>query len=291
MTQNMPLVTVIIACYNHEAYIEQSIASVLAQTYSNIELLVIDDGSTDGSVAVIERLLASHNFNFVAQANQGLSKTLNEAIARAQGSLMAPFGSDDVMLPDRLRQQVEYLLDKPNVGICAGDIQLIDASGHIVAASSGKRTVFRRLDFADVILDRVPFPPAASMLLRKDALQQAGGFDPTIRLEDLQIWLKITHAGYSIDCLPQVVAQYRIHPSNTFRNHRFMIDNVLRSYALFADHPLYEQARQRFLNSMFLKTAKTDQVLARELLKSIPLSAWSLKTLRGLIRLCLPEKR
>jgi alpha-1,3-rhamnosyltransferase len=291
MTQNMPLVTVIIACYNHAAYIEQSIASVLAQTYGNIELLVIDDGSTDDSVAVIKRLLATHNFDFVVQANQGLSKTLNEAIARAQGSLIAPFGSDDVMLPDRLRQQVEYLRDKPSVGICAGDIQLIDASGHIVAASSAKRTLFRRLSFADIILDRVPFPPAASMLLRKDALQQAGGFDPSIRLEDLQIWLKITHVGYSIDCLSQVVAQYRIHPRNTFRNHRFMIDNVLRSYALFADHPLYERARQRFLNSLFLKAAKTDQVLARELLKSIPLSAWSRKTLRGLIRLCLPEKR
>ena len=290
MTQSMPLVTVIIACYNHEKYIEQSISSVLGQTYGNVELLVIDDGSTDDSVAVIKRLLTAHDFNFIEQANQGLSKTLNEAIRRAQGSLIAPFGSDDVMLPDRLRQQVEYLLDKPSVGICAGDIQLIDSNGEIIAASSGKRMVFRRLSFADIILDRVPFPPAASMLLRKDALLRAGGFDPSIRMEDLQIWLKITHAGYSIDCLPQVVAQYRVHAKNTFRNHRFMIDNVLRTYALFADHPLYEQARLRFLNSMFLKTARTDQVLARELLKSIPLSAWTRKTLRGLIRLCLPEE-
>ena len=126
MTQSMPLVTVIIACYNHEKYIEQSISSVLEQTYGNVELLVIDDGSTDDSVAVIKRLLTAHDFNFIEQANQGLSKTLNEAIRRAQGSLIAPFGSDDVMLPDRLRQQVEYLLDKPSVGICAGDIQAVN---------------------------------------------------------------------------------------------------------------------------------------------------------------------
>ncbi len=90
MTQSMPLVTVIIACYNHEKYIEQSISSVLEQTYGNVELLVIDDGSTDDSVAVIKRLLTAHDFNFIEQANQGLSKTLNEAIRRAQGSLIAP---------------------------------------------------------------------------------------------------------------------------------------------------------------------------------------------------------
>ena len=65
MTQSMPLVTVIIACYNHEKYIEQSISSVLEQTYGNVELLVIDDGSTDGSVFVIKRLLTAHAFSFV----------------------------------------------------------------------------------------------------------------------------------------------------------------------------------------------------------------------------------
>lgn len=288
MAENAPLVTVIIACYNHAAYIEQSIRSVLAQTYSAIELLVIDDGSTDLSVEVIRQLQSKYSFDFKVQSNQGLSCTLNDAIARAKGSLIAPFGSDDVMLPGRISQQVAYMLEHPEAGICAGDIQLIDAQGNQVKSESGKRSHFRRLDFADIFLDRVPLPPAATMLFRLDALQAAGGFDPGIRLEDLQIWLKVTHAGYSIDCLPEVLAQYRVHSSNTYKNHRFMIDNVLKSYALFSDHPLYEKARFHFLNSMFLKCARTDKSLAIELICQIPLTVWTRKTIRGVLRLCLP---
>ncbi|WP_415033765.1 glycosyltransferase [Azonexus sp.] len=288
--ETTPLVTVIIACYNHAPYIAQSIQSVLNQTYPNIELLVVDDGSSDDSAKIIKALQARYSFDFTEQSNQGLSSTLNRAITRARGSLIAPFGSDDVMLPERISLQVAYMQDKPEVGICAGNIQLIDSRGEAIGKPEAKRAQLCRFDFSDIFLDRVPLPPAATMLFRKSALQAAGGFNSEIRLEDLQIWLKITHAGYTIDSLPQVLAQYRVHPTNTFKNHRFMIDNVLQSYALFAEHPLYEEARQHFLNGMFLKCARTDKTLARELLKQIPYSAWTRKTLRGLLRLWLPGK-
>ena len=109
----LPLVTVIIASYNHGKYIEASITSVLSQTYPRIELLVIDDGSYDDSVERIGRLQQRHGFDFKVQQNQGLSRTLNDAISRARGSLIVPFGSDDIMLPQRLQRQVEYLADKP----------------------------------------------------------------------------------------------------------------------------------------------------------------------------------
>ena len=97
MNQSQPLVTVIIASYNHAPYIEQSILSVLNQTYSNIELLVIDDGSTDDSVERIRRLQERYSFDFRVQQNQGLTNTLNGAVARSQGPLVVPFGSDDIM--------------------------------------------------------------------------------------------------------------------------------------------------------------------------------------------------
>ncbi len=128
-SNQQPLVSVIIASYNHAHYIEASILSVLAQSYSSVELLVVDDGSSDDSVARIEALQRVHGFDFRVQANQGLSRTLNEVIARAKGSLIAPFGSDDIMLPERLALQVAHLADRPEVGICAGAIRSIDAAG------------------------------------------------------------------------------------------------------------------------------------------------------------------
>src|SRR5690606_13673534 len=103
---SFPLVSVIIASYNHGPYIEASIRSVLAQSYAPLELLVVDDGSTDDSVATIRRLQQEFGFDCQVQANQGLSRTLNDCIARCRGNLIAPFGSDDIMRPERLALQV-----------------------------------------------------------------------------------------------------------------------------------------------------------------------------------------
>jgi alpha-1,3-rhamnosyltransferase len=278
-----PLVSVIISCCNHAPYVEASILSVLEQSYPHIELLVIDDGSSDDSVARIRALQARYPFDFRAQANQGLSRTLNEAIARARGSLIAPFGSDDLMFSDRIAVQVDYLRDKPEVGICAGNIQVIDAAGTPQGQARGLPS--RRLDFDDVFLNRKPGAPAPTLLFRREALERVGGFDPEIRLEDLFIELKITRAGYFIDVLGRPLAFYRVHGKNTYQNYRFMVENVLRTYACFSDHPDYARVCARFRNSMFLKCARQDKALARELLAGLPLSAWNTQTLRGLWRL------
>lgn len=278
-----PLVSVIIASYNHAPYIEASIESVLAQTYDNLELLVVDDGSKDDSVERIRRLQEAHGFDFRVQRNQGLSHTLNETIARAKGSLIAPFGSDDIMLPERIARQVAYLQGKPEVGICAGNIQEIDEHGDFRDAP--KNLPLRRLDFEDVFLDRKPGAPAPTLLFRREALEKVGGFDPQVRLEDLLIELKITRAGYSLDVLPDVLARYRVHATNTYKNYRFMVDNVLKTYAHFADHPAYAEVCARFCNSMLLKCAGTDRALAGELLRGLPVRFWNGKTLRGLWRM------
>ncbi|MDH1730362.1 glycosyltransferase [Pseudomonas chengduensis] len=286
MTEQLPLVTVVIASYNHAPYIEQCILSVVQQTYPHIELLVVDDGSTDDSVARIEQLQREHGFELRVQQNKGLTHTLNEAIARAKGSLIAPFGSDDIMVPERIAKQVAYMQDKPEVGICAGNIELIDSDGQLYPESRQRRDIaFRRLDFDDVFMERKPYPPAPTLLFRKEALEQVGGFDPKIRLEDLLIELKITYAGYYIDCLGEVLAQYRKHDSNSSKNTPFMVDSILRTYALFKDHPQYEFVRTRFLSSMFLKCSNRDRDYAKQLLRQIPFRSWNKKTWRGLGRL------
>ncbi|KAF1311689.1 glycosyltransferase family 2 protein [Pseudomonas putida] len=282
-----PLVTVIIASYNHARYIEASINSVVNQTYKNIELLVVDDGSKDDSPAVLKRLQAQHGFDLRFQANQGLARTLNDAIARAKGDLIVPFGSDDIMLPHRIATQVEYMHGKPEVGICSANIETIDHDGKVMGArEQRKRNLpFRRLDFDDLWLDRKPGPMAATLMLRRKALEKVGGFNADIRLEDVYIELSIARAGYFIDVLGEVLAQYRDHPTNTFKNGRFMVDNVLKTYAHFKDHPQYEQVCMKFRNSMVLKYANRDKQLTREILADIPLKYWNRKTLRGLWRL------
>ncbi|WPO98853.1 glycosyltransferase [Pseudomonas sp. HR96] len=284
---SLPLVTVIIASYNHAPYIEASVRSVLQQTYPNIELLVVDDGSKDGSVELLQALQAEAGFDFIAQANKGLSRTLNEAIARAKGSLIVPFGSDDIMFPHRIATQVEYMEGKPEVGICSANIEIIDQDGVVMGGREQRKRnlAFRRLDFDDLFLDRKPGPMAATLMFRVEALQKAGGFDPDIRLEDLYIELAVAHAGYFIDVLGEPLAQYRKHATNTYKNQRFMYENVLKTYAMYKSHPAYEHICMDFRNSMMLKTAGRDKKLSREILSQIPLRFWNKKTFRGLLRL------
>ncbi|HAQ84981.1 MAG TPA: glycosyl transferase [Pseudomonas sp.] len=280
----LPLVTVIIASYNHAPYIEESILSVIEQTYPNIELLVVDDGSKDDSVERIRRLHEKYGFDFRVQPNQGLSRTLNESIARAKGSLIAPLGSDDVMLSERIATQVAYMEGKPEVGICAGNIKTIDAQGNLIQKRCRARP-FRRLDFNSMFNALEDGPPAPTLLFRREALQAVGGFDPTIRLEDLQVELKIAYAGYFIDVLSEVLAKYRVHGANTYKDRRFMVEQVMATYACFSDHPDYPSACAKFLNSMVLKSARDDKQLSRELLRQLPVRFWNGKTIRGLVRL------
>lgn len=279
-----PLVSVIVASYNHAAYVEACIRSVLEQTYPNIELLVIDDGSSDDSACRIRKLQEQYGFSFVARENRGLANTLNEMIARSKGSLIAPFGSDDVMLPGRIALQVAYMRDKPEVGICAGGIQTIDAGDKPVVGRDRKK-VFRRLDFESLFTSTLDGAPAPTLLFRREALEAVGGFDPAIRLEDLLVELKVARAGYFIDVLPDILAKYRVHGTNTYKNRRMMIDAVLDTYAHFAEHPAYDRVCGQFINSMLLKTAREDKKLARELLARLSFRYWRGKTLRALWRL------
>lgn len=278
-----PLVSVVISSYNHGPYIEASILSVLQQSYARVELLVVDDGSTDDSVERIRQLQAVHGFDFRIQENQGLSRTLNGLVERARGELIAPFGSDDIMLPDRLERQVAYLKDKPEVGICAGNVRYMDEQGALLTRQAWYPS--RRLVFEDVLLNRKPGAPAPTLLFRREALQAVGGFDPSIRLEDVYIELMITRHGYCIDVMEDVLAHYRMHASNTYKNYAFMVEAMLATLSRFSDHPRYTEARNAYLNSMLLKTAGRDRALSRRLLRQLPLGAWNLKTLRALVRL------
>ena len=290
MTYN-PLITVIISSYNHARYVEASIRSVLNQTYSNVELLVYDDGSSDDSPAIIQKLADQYGFFYHPQANQGLPRTLNDGIARARGTLIAPFGSDDIMFPDRLEKQVAWIEHHPEVGFFGGNVIKIDEHGDPLPQKRQRHHPERMLNFEDAFLERVEAPQTATLLFRKEAIEQVGGFDPDIRLEDLYIGLKITEAGWMMGAMEDTMAYYRVHPTNTVKNLHFMQQAVLKTYACFSHHPSYPDVLAAWFNHQFLKAANRDKKLALECLKQLPLSYWNMKTLRGIWRLLTERER
>ncbi len=136
MTKNNPLVTVIIPSYNHEKYVVKAIESVLSQTYKNIELIVIDDGSIDHSVKKILELKGRYSFKFIARKNKGLANTLNQAIKLAKGLYITVLASDDYYLPKRIEHAVNQLNLLPK------EIVAVYSDGYIVAADERKICLF-----------------------------------------------------------------------------------------------------------------------------------------------------
>lgn len=274
-----PLVTYVIPSYNHARYIRQTIQSVLQQTYPNIELIVIDDGSSDESPQIIAELAREHGFIFERQQNQGLSRTLNRAIAMARGKYFCTLGSDDIALHDKTEKQVRLMEQREDIGVCGGNALTIDSDGMIVAKQ--KIHPYRELTFDDVFQFK-PGIAASSAMIRMDALRKLGGYDPAIRLEDMYMWFKLTAANYRMAGLNDVLIYYRKHATNTYKNHGFMYDNMMQTFAPYAQHPLYADVVRDYRNSMLIAIAKQgDAKKAASILRQIPLRRWNGKTLRG----------
>lgn len=278
-----PIVTVVVSCYNHADYIEKCIQSIIRQTYAPIELLVYDDGSSDNSAQVLEKLAEKYNFSFTAQQNKGLSETLNHALARAKGSYFCSIGSDDIMLLDKTEKQVAFLEANPDVAVCGGNALLIDGNGQLCA----RRQRFhpsRDLSFCDLFENATPGFISPTAMIRTQVLREIGGYDPNIPLEDLYMWLKIADMGKRIHVLNDVLLYYRKHPKNTYKNISFMYYSISKTLEQYREHPCYHDVMGRHLNSLLLNASKQgDRGLFRDIFKRLSYSHYNSKTLRALI--------
>ena len=137
---NQPLVSIVIPCYNHENFVQDCIQSVIEQTYENIELIIIDDGSKDNSVLKIQEMLEKcqnrfKQFEFRYRPNKGLSETLNESLEWCQGKYYSVLASDDQMFDNKTALQVAYLEKNKDCVGCFGGYQLIDENNIVTAYS------------------------------------------------------------------------------------------------------------------------------------------------------------
>ena len=287
-----PKVSILISAYKHERYIEACVRSVLAQTYTNIELIVLDDGSPDGTVSVLEKLhheaeASGKPFKFIAKQNSGLSDTLNQALAMATGKYICQLGSDDIMLPDKTAKQVAFMEGNPEVAVCGGNALNIDGDG-VVITKRQKTPPQREITFEHLFANTGPGIVASTCMIRKDVLDKEGGWNPTIPLEDMYMWFKLTSKGYRMVGLGDVLMHYRKHATNSYKNVRYMYESMMKTIANYHDHPLYPQVHLKLLRGYFLTAAKHDKKLAKEILKDIPFAAFNKKVWRGLLYLLKP---
>ncbi len=230
--KNYPLVSVIVPCYNHERFVEQTIQSVINQTYKNIELIVIDDGSKDKSPEILQKLSEKYNFYFEKQENIGLPATLNKMIKMAKGKYISLIASDDIKTLDKIEILVdEFKLLPEEYAVVCGNAKFIDDEGkEIFLEKNGQqyenfleRYAVLRTDFDYQssfgeyhTLLKSNYIPAMATMIKKEALFNVELFDENICVEDWSMWLKLAKI-YKMKYVDTVVAYYRWHESNSIK--------------------------------------------------------------------------
>jgi glycosyltransferase involved in cell wall biosynthesis len=204
-----PLVSVILPTRDRAASVGRAIDSVLAQSHANLELLVVDDGSRDGTAGLLDRYAGQ--ITVISQQPAGAYVARNRALAQARGELVAFIDSDDAWHPDRLAAQVP-LMRRPEVGLVFGDAAHVRPGG---APRPGGRTCFavtppRRGRVAEHFVWG-EFVPTITVLARRSCLQEAGGFAVSHPLSaDYLAWFRIA-LRHELDYVPGVVADYTVH--------------------------------------------------------------------------------
>ena len=208
-----PKVTVYMSAYNHEAYVEQAILSIVNQTYQDFELLVIDDGSTDNTPVILERLSQEHGFYFERQENMGLPRTLNTLMGMAKGEYFTGSASDDFWPLNRLELQVEAMDANPRVDIIHGDFKQVDTDGHIIEACVPvRKPISGSGQFLPCLCGNRRYS-APTMMIRSVAWMKVGPYDVTILVEDFDWFLRAVRCCEIIHIKSDLV-YYRKHNSN-----------------------------------------------------------------------------
>jgi glycosyltransferase involved in cell wall biosynthesis len=194
--------------YNSERYLRESVESVLTQTLADLELVAVDDGSTDASAAILDSYASADSRVVVhRQTNRGQAAARNLAIELASAPLIACLDSDDVLVPDRLENQCRFLARHGAVALVGGAVTFVDESGRAFASWThpvGDAEIKRALSHT------TPFVHSA-VTVRKEALLAVGGYRTiVVPSEDLDLWLRIAPL-HQLANLPETVVRYRVH--------------------------------------------------------------------------------
>jgi glycosyltransferase involved in cell wall biosynthesis len=220
------LISVLMPVYKGERFVARAIESVLAQSYSDVELIIVNDGSPDNSATVIQPYLTDSRVKYIEQINTGVAGARNAALRHAKGTYVGLCDQDDEWLPHKAEKQVAYLEAHPEAGLVHGDVDYINESGQLLpheqyfpAAVFGQ--CFVRMYMGNPVM-------AVAAMFRRSAVDAVGGFDPTIKYaDDYDLWLRIA-AQHAVGYIDEPIARYRWHAENNSHHQVAIREYTLR---------------------------------------------------------------
>lgn len=251
-----PLVSVLLPSYNHEDYIEEAILSVINQTYCNIQLIVVDDGSTDRSPEIISNLQTLYGFEYYRQTNQGLISTLNTLGKGAKGKYISLFSSDDTYDKRKIELLVKYLEDNPKYSMVYSKIALMDRYSNILKCID---EAYKEGNIFFSLLCGEFFINGLSTLVRRHVYEKYTRDESYI--DDFQFWLKIAR-NEKIGFIDEVTAYYRKHNNHLSSNLMKMQNAEREILEKYIGEPRYKYAINEWNIRWMSSLACENRVLA-----------------------------
>jgi glycosyltransferase involved in cell wall biosynthesis len=212
----MPIVTVVIPVFNGQRFIGEAIRSVLAQTFRDLEIIVVDDGSTDRTASVVRQFTAP--VSYYRQENSGAGVARNFGVSVAQGEWIAFLDADDLWYPPKLTVQMDHVHKYPEAEFFYSDLDAVDEHGNLVAEGLLRTELERRKkhvrsNLIGLVFGRRPFPRPSTVLLRREVFLSAGRFNPNFRRsnhEDFDLFARVARIC-AVHFIPESLAKYRVH--------------------------------------------------------------------------------
>lgn len=282
---DQPLVTAVLVCWNHERFVRDAVLSVLNQTYKNIQLIVFDNGSSDGSRRVLEALAAEHGFTLVCQENIGVVRALNKGLAMARGKYFAVLSTDDMWIADKTEKQVAFFEASPEVHLSFGTMIPVDDSGNRIDRPNRLPTFIGKVSFTDLMTQKMS-TNGPTVMCRTETLKSIGGYDEQLRVEDFALALEFAHKGHGVYGLPDRLTFYRIHDANWSAMPLYA--DVRATGHKYRKTPEYRSFVRCYLHGYFRWIAGHRKLDALKLLVSEPLR-WTWDDVGvGLLKLMIP---
>jgi glycosyltransferase involved in cell wall biosynthesis len=226
-----PTVAVIIPTYNRAALLVEALESVLAQTFQDFEVFIVDDGSTDDTQIRLDPYLTDPRIHYLSQENGGPARARNTGIRASSSEFIALLDSDDLWLPTKLEKQIALLHAQPDIGLVYTDVTWIEANGEVMERQPVKAPRNFNTYYEDLLYDNVIIGSDSAVLLRRQILGGQELYDPALlTLEDQDLWLRIS-AGCKISFVDTPLVLLRVHQANLQQNP----DSMARGRLLFVE--------------------------------------------------------
>ena len=243
---NHPLASAIIPVHNGEAFIDEALRSLLAQTYPNVEIIVVDDGSTDRTYALAEAHAPRVRCIRHASRSGSASAPRNTGLRHATGEYICFLDADDILLPDRIEKRIEFLSSHPEAGLVFGDYRNFSTAGqadrsHFQTCSrlqmmlGGRRSIVLTSEDATAILAQENFGISGTFMIRRAVLESEPGFEPTLRAcEDFHFYYRVARR-WPVGVINEIGMMRRLHNHNMTADPSLMVTESIRSRALLRD--------------------------------------------------------